>query len=61
MDYVKKRAEDPVARAVKLADLQDNANPLRQSEWTERVEKRMKKHLTAYRYLIGEELPEREA
>ena len=61
MDYVKKLAEDPVARAVKLADLQDNADPLRQSEWTERVEKRMKKHLTAYRYLIGEELPEREA
>ena len=61
MEYVKKLAEDPVARAVKLADLQDNANPLRQSEWTERVEKRMKKHLTAYRYLIGEELPERES
>ena len=55
MDYVKKLAEDPIAKAVKLADLQDNANPLRQSVWTEHVETRMKKHMMAYRYLTGAE------
>lgn len=58
MDYVKKLAADPIAKAVKLADLQDNANPLRQSIWTEHVETRMKKHMMAYRYLAGTEDPE---
>lgn len=51
----KNLAADPIAKAVKLADLQDNANPLRQSVWTEHVETRMKKHLMAYRYLTGAE------
>ena len=55
MDYVKELATDPIAKAVKLADLQDNANPLRQSVWDERVEKRMEKHKMAYRFLTEQE------
>ncbi|MBR5093960.1 MAG: GTP pyrophosphokinase [Oscillospiraceae bacterium] len=54
MDYVRRLSADPVAKAVKLADLRDNMDPARPSRIDAEVERRMQKYQRAYRFLIGE-------
>ena len=56
MEYVEKLARNPVAVSVKLADLQDNMNPMRSTAWDETSERRLKKHQEAFRYLIERRL-----
>jgi len=56
MDYVRKLSQNRVAKAVKLADLQDNLNPMRPTVWDESAARRMEKHMEAYRYLTENQL-----
>ena len=49
--YVEKIAANPIARAVKRADLEDNLDTRRLREVTERDAKRMTKYLKTYRFL----------
>ena len=52
MDYIKGLAQDPVARAVKLADLEHNMDTTRMKrELTEREKEKQKKYAAAYKYL----------
>lgn len=51
MDYVKGIAKNPVARAVKLADLRDNMDTSRLEKVDEDTEKRLVKYREAYTYL----------
>lgn len=53
MDYVRRIAEDRTAKAVKLADLQDNMNLARLDSLDAEFSQRMYKYLTAYVYLRG--------
>ena len=52
-DYVKGIANNPIARAVKLADLQDNMDTSRMLELDEKAERRLAKYHAAYAYLTG--------
>lgn len=54
MDYILPIKSNPVARAVKLADLTHNMDQSRLSEITEADERRHQKYLKAYAYLTGE-------
>ena len=51
MEYVKRIARDPVARAVKLADLTDNMDISRLSSVTQKDRERLEKYRAAYAYL----------
>lgn len=53
-DYVKRIAKDPIARAVKLADLQDNMDTSRLPVLDEEAERRLAKYRAAYAYLTGD-------
>lgn len=56
-DYVVRCKADPIARAVKLADLQDNARLSRamvRPEHLDRDMSRVKKYLLSYRFLCDE-------
>jgi len=55
MDYVRKIAENPIARAVKIADLQDNMNISRLPEVDDAARRRLAKYLEAYSYLTSED------
>ena len=51
MDYVAGIKKDPIARAVKLADLKHNSNVSRLGALDEKAEKRLKKYAEAIRLL----------
>jgi (p)ppGpp synthase/HD superfamily hydrolase len=53
--YIEKVAATPIARAVKLADLEDNLDTRRLREVTERDAKRITKYLKTYRRLRARE------
>ncbi|MGM9532713.1 HD domain-containing protein [Intestinibacter sp.] len=53
MDYVKKLSSNPLAKEVKLADLQNNMDLRRLSTLTERDLDRNRKYQIAYHYLIN--------
>ena len=53
-DYVKELARNPVARAVKLADLRDNMDTGRLAELDEKAERRLERYRAAYAYLTGD-------
>lgn len=50
-DFVARAAVNPIARRVKLADLEDNLDIRRLESVTERDAKRLTKYLVAWRYL----------
>ena len=54
MDYVRAIAKNPIAKAVKLADLRDNMDLSRLEVIDEKAEKRLEKYREAYRFLSGE-------
>ena len=51
MDYVKAAAKNPIAKAVKIADLRDNI--AREPKGEGHSEKRLSKHLEALEYLLS--------
>jgi hypothetical protein len=53
MDYIKKLASNPIARKVKIADLEDNMDLTRCVRMDmDSVIKRICKYMEAYRYLL---------
>ena len=54
MEYVKGIAQNPVARAVKLADLKDNMDISRLLTVDEKAKQRLEKYRAAYAFLSGE-------
>lgn len=53
-NYVKKIADNPIAKAVKLADLKDNMDTSRLLAFDEKTNRRLEKYRAAYAYLSGE-------
>ncbi len=53
MDYVRNIKTNPIATAVKLADLADNSNPQRLGTLTEKDLSRVEKYHEAQRLLNG--------
>ena len=53
--YVRRVREDPLAKAVKLADLRHNSDSSRLKEITKKDEQRLLKYEKARRILLGEE------
>jgi (p)ppGpp synthase/HD superfamily hydrolase len=53
MDYIKALAADPQARAIKLADLEDNMDITRIANPTEKDLKRIQRYTEAYSFLIA--------
>lgn len=53
-DFVRRAAADPVARRVKLADIEDNMDMRRIADLTDRDLERLKKYHAARRLLVGE-------
>lgn len=51
MDYVKALAKNPIARAVKLADLRDNMDITRIDKLDDKAKQRLEKYQEAYAYL----------
>jgi hypothetical protein len=52
-DYIRQLSKDPIAKEVKLADLEDNSDIRRLKEVDEKAVGRLRKYLFAYRYLTG--------
>jgi (p)ppGpp synthase/HD superfamily hydrolase len=52
-DYVRQLGKNPVAREVKLADLEDNSDIKRLKGIEDKDVARLRKYLFAYRYLTG--------
>ena len=61
MDYVRRIAENPIARAVKLADLRDNMDLSRLPEVDAAAEARLEKYRAAYALLSSAVADERAA
>ena len=53
-DLVKRSAGNPLARPVKVADLEDNMDVRRMPEVTDEAKARLEKYLKAWRSLVGE-------
>lgn len=53
MDYIKRISTNPLAKAVKLADLKDNSDLSRLKEVTEKDKDRLKKYQSAIEYLMN--------
>ena len=51
MDYIRRIAENPIARAVKLADLRDNMDTSRLLVLDDAAKKRLAKYIEAYNFL----------
>ena len=51
--FIRRLAPNPVARQVKLADLEDNMNLQRLSQMTDRDLKRLRRYHLAWRWLSG--------
>jgi len=60
MDFVRRAATDPIARQVKIADLEDNMNLLRIATLTDRDLARLKRYHAAWRLLTDGAAPQRE-
>lgn len=61
MDFVRRAATDPIARQVKIADLEDNMNLLRiAAELSDRDLARLKRYHAAWRLLTDGAAPQRE-
>ncbi|MEQ9643733.1 MAG: GTP pyrophosphokinase [Alphaproteobacteria bacterium] len=56
-DYIGRLAPHPLARQVKLADLDDNMNVRRLTQVTGKEQKRLARYLKAYRHLTAASLP----
>ena len=54
LDYVRALRDDPIARAVKLADLRHNSDETRLEAVTEKDRERLQKYKTAMAVLTGE-------
>lgn len=56
-DFIRRSSHNPLARTVKMHDLEDNMDITRLNEITEKDRQRLNKYLKAYRYLqsAGEE------
>ncbi|MBR5689426.1 MAG: GTP pyrophosphokinase [Prevotella sp.] len=52
-DFVRRAAENPIGREVKIADLEDNMDIRRLKEITEEDVARLRKYLRAWQYLIN--------
>ena len=52
-DYIRQLSRNPIAREVKLADLEDNSDIKRLTGIDEKAVARLRKYLFAYRYLTG--------
>ena len=52
-DYVRNLSVNPIAREVKLADLEDNSDIRRMKGVDEKAVARLRKYLMAYRFLTG--------
>ncbi len=53
MDYIKRLAENPVARKIKIADINDNMDPERMGRLDQETRDRLfKKYNTAIQYLL---------
>jgi (p)ppGpp synthase/HD superfamily hydrolase len=52
-DFVKRAAQNPIGRVVKLHDLEDNLDVLRLSEVKSEDAQRLTKYLKAYHFLLG--------
>jgi (p)ppGpp synthase/HD superfamily hydrolase len=52
-DFVKRAGNNPVARRVKLADLEDNMDVRRLEKVTQNDSERLAKYISAWRYLRG--------
>ena len=50
-DFIRRAAKNPIAREVKIADLEDNMDVRRLENITEDDFKRMDKYLNAWKYL----------
>lgn len=50
-DFVRRAAENPIGREVKMADLEDNMDIRRLKEVTDKDVERLRKYLKAWRYL----------
>lgn len=57
MDYIKEIATNPIAKAVKLADLRDNSDLSRLKEVTEKDEERLQKYRIAIAFLNTDNSP----
>ena len=53
-DYVERASKNPLARKVKLADLEDNMNFRRQHGLVEQDKERMARYQKAYQFLTGQ-------
>ena len=52
-DYIRQLSTNPIAREVKIADLEDNSDIRRMKGVDEKAVARLRKYLLAYRYLTG--------
>jgi (p)ppGpp synthase/HD superfamily hydrolase len=52
-DYIRNLSANPIAREVKLADLEDNSDIKRMKGVSDKDVARLRKYLVAYRYLTG--------
>jgi (p)ppGpp synthase/HD superfamily hydrolase len=52
-DYIRELSVNPIAKEVKLADLEDNSDIRRMKGVDEKAVARLRKYLFAYRYLTG--------
>ena len=52
-DYIEQLSKDPIAREVKLADLEDNSDIRRLKGVEDKDVARLRKYLSAYRFLTG--------
>jgi (p)ppGpp synthase/HD superfamily hydrolase len=57
-EFIARAGQNPIARQVKLADLEDNMNILRIGTLTAKDGERLEKYHRAWRALIGESSPE---
>lgn len=51
MDYIKRTAQHPISKAVKMADLEHNSQIFRMKGLRQKDFKRLEKYFTAYQYL----------
>lgn len=57
-DFVKRAAENPIGKAVKLHDLEDNMDIRRLASIDDKMKERLNRYIRSYRYLkYGEPLP----
>lgn len=58
MDFIRRAAENPLGKIVKIADLEDNMDITRLEKLTDEDVSRLKRYLKAYKYLTQPEYDE---